>query len=93
MAANQARTGAAMAVAAMVSLQMGLAISVTLIDRIGVEGVAWLRLAWAGVLLLVIVRPRRAAYTRSSFLTCVLLGVVTAGVTLLFMAAVDRIPL
>ena len=92
-AANQARTGAAMAVAAGISLQMGLAISVTLIDRIGVEGVAWLRLAWAGVLLLVIVRPRRAAYTRSSFLTCVLLGVVTAGVTLLFMAAVDRIPL
>ena len=93
MAASDARTGALMAVAAMMSLQVGLAISVTLIDRIGVDGVAWLRLAWAGVLLLIIVRPRRAAYTRNSFLMCVLLGVVTAGVTLLFMAAVDRIPL
>lgn len=82
-----------MAVAAMMTLQVGLAISVTLIDQIGVEGVAWLRLAWAGVLLLILVRPRRAAYTRNSFLMCVLLGIVTAGVTLLFMAAVDRIPL
>ncbi|MCH9708146.1 MAG: EamA family transporter, partial [Actinomycetia bacterium] len=71
----------------------GLAIAVTLIDDIGVEGVAWLRLAWAGILLLIIVRPRRAAFTRNSFLMCVLLGVVTAAITLLFMAALDRIPL
>ncbi|MDY6995075.1 MAG: EamA family transporter [Actinomycetota bacterium] len=93
MSTNEARTGALMAVGGMLSLQVGLAISVTLIEDIGVGGVAWLRLAWAGVLFLVIVRPRRVAYTRRSFAMCVLLGVVTAGVTLLFMAAVDRIPL
>jgi inner membrane transporter RhtA len=58
-----------------------------------VEGAAWLRLAWAGVLLLLIVRPKRAAFTRSSFAMCVVLGVVTAAITLLFMAALDRIPL
>jgi inner membrane transporter RhtA len=52
-----------------------------------------LRLAWAGILLLLIVRPRRAAFTRSSFAMCVVLGVVTAAITLLFMAAIDRIPL
>lgn len=93
MATDQARTGALMAVAAMVCVQLGLAISVTLIDEIGVEGAAWLRLAWAGILLLVIVRPRRKAFTRKSFLLCVVLGVVTAAITLLFMAAVARIPL
>ncbi|WNG85471.1 EamA family transporter [Mycobacterium sp. ITM-2016-00317] len=93
MATDQARTGALMAVAAMVCVQLGLAISVTLIDEIGVEGAAWLRLAWAGILLLVIVRPRRNAFTRKSFLLCVVLGVVTAAITLLFMAAVARIPL
>ncbi len=82
-----------MAMASMLCVQIGLAIAVTLIDRIGVEGAAWLRLAWAGVLLLVIVRPKRAAFTRRSFATCVLLGVVTAAITLLFMAAIDRIPL
>ncbi|GJF18613.1 membrane protein [Mycolicibacterium cyprinidarum] len=90
---DQARAGTVMAVAAMVCVQLGLAIAVTLIEDIGVEGVAWLRLAWAGLLLLVIVRPRRAAFTRNSFLMCVLLGIVTAAITLLFMAALDRIPL
>ena len=90
---NQARTGALMAMGSMLCVQIGLAIAVTLIDRIGVEGAAWLRLAWAGVLMLVIVRPRFAAFTWATFRVCVLLGVVTAAVTMLFMAAVDRIPL
>ncbi|CAA0134311.1 Threonine/homoserine exporter RhtA [Mycolicibacterium vanbaalenii] len=90
---EQARTGAFMALGAMVCLQLGLAVAVSLIDDIGVDGVAWLRLVWAGILLLVIVRPRRAVFTRRSFLMCVLLGVVTAAITLLFMAALERIPL
>ncbi len=93
MTTNQARTGALMAMGSMLCVQVGLAIAVTLIDRIGVEGAAWLRLAWAGVLMLVIVRPRFAAFTWATFRVCVVLGVVTAAVTLLFMAAVDRIPL
>ena len=90
---DQARTGAFMALGSMACVQLGLAIAVSLIDDIGVEGAAWLRLAWAGILLLAIVRPRRTAFTRNSFLMCVLLGVVTAAITLLFMAALDRIPL
>ncbi len=90
---NQARTGAFMAMGSMACVQVGLAIAVTLIDQIGVQGAAWLRLAWAGVLMLVIVRPRPAAFTRKTFAACVLLGVVTASVTMLFMAAAGRIPL
>lgn len=77
----------------MACVQLGLALAVTLIDDIGVEGVAWLRLMWAGVLLLILVRPRWTAFNGRSFLTCVVLGIVTAGITLLFMAAVARIPL
>lgn len=82
-----------MSVTSMVCVQLGLAVSVGLIDRIGADGAAWLRLAWAGVLLLVLVRPRRSAFTRRTFGVCVLLGIVTAAITLLFMAALDRIPL
>ncbi|MBJ7338247.1 MAG: EamA family transporter [Mycolicibacterium sp.] len=82
-----------MATGSMLCVQLGLALSLGLVDRIGVEGAAWLRLAWAGVLMLLIVRPRPSAFTRSTFLTCVVLGVVTAAVTLLFMAAIARIPL
>ena len=82
-----------MAMGSMLCVQLGLAVAVTLIDRIGVEGAAWLRLAWAGLLMLVIVRPRAAVFTRSTFGVCVVLGLVTASVTMLFMAALDRIPL
>jgi inner membrane transporter RhtA len=93
MTTNHVRTGVLMATGSMVCVQIGLALSIGLMDRIGAEGSAWLRLAWAGLILLVIVRPRPSAFTRSTFTACVLLGVVTAGVTLLFMASVDRIPL
>ncbi len=88
-----ARSGAAMAVAAMCSVQVGAAIAVGLIDDIGATGAAWLRLFWAAIMLLAIVRPRPSSFTRSSFLAAVLLGVVTAGITVLFMMAVARIPL
>jgi inner membrane transporter RhtA len=90
---NQARTGVLMATGSMLCVQVGLALSIGLIGQIGVEGAAWLRLTWAGVLLLIVVRPRPSAFTRTTFLTCVVLGVVTAAVTLLFMASIARIPL
>ena len=47
-----------MAVASMLCVQLGLAVSVGLIDDVGASGAAWLRLFWAGILLLVVVRPR-----------------------------------
>ncbi len=90
---TRARAGTSMAIASMLCVQLGLAASVGLIDDLGAEGAAWLRLAWAGVLLLVVVRPRRRDYTRQTFAACVLLGLVTAGVTLLFMASLARLPL
>lgn len=88
-----ARNGALMTVASMMSVQLGAALAVKLMDGIGPAGVAWLRLAWAGVLMLLFVRPRPASFTRSAFLSCVTLGIATAGFTLLFMEAVSRIPL
>jgi len=90
---SAARAGTGMAVGSMLCVQVGLAASVGLFDRVGPEGAAFLRLAWAGVILLVVVRPRVRRFTRSTLLACAALGVVTAGVTMLFMAAVDRIPL
>jgi len=93
MVSNSTRVGAGMAVSAMVFVQLGLAASVGLFDRLGPEGAAWLRLAWAGVLLLVFVRPRRSWFTRSSLLACIALGIVTAGMTMLFMGAAARLPL
>lgn len=90
---SEARTGTAMALASMLLVQLGLAASVGLIDQLGAVGTAWLRLAWAGVILLVLVRPRRRAFSRGALPACIALGVVTASVTMLFMAAVARLPL
>jgi inner membrane transporter RhtA len=91
--AMTSRAGASMAVASMICVQLGLAISVDLLDRTGPTGAAWLRLAWAGVLLPVLARPRLRAFTRPALLACVALGAVTAGVTILFMASIARLPL
>jgi inner membrane transporter RhtA len=90
---SAARSGAGLSILSMLCVQLGLAASVGLFGAVGPEGAAWLRLAWAGVLFLVIARPRRAGLTRSTVMACVLLGVVTAALTLLFMAAVARLPL
>src|SRR6185369_10581152 len=67
--------------------------SVGLIDRIGAEGAAWLRLVCAAAILLVLVRPRITTFSRSGLVAAIALGVVTAALTLLFMAAVARLPL
>ncbi len=93
MSHSPARTGASMAVVSMLLVQLGLAASIGLIDQVGAGGAAWLRLFWAGVLLLVIVRPRLSSFSRETLLAGAALGVVTAGVTLLFMASVARLPL
>jgi inner membrane transporter RhtA len=87
--------GVGMTIAAMLCVQLGLAVSVGLIDQVGSGGAAWLRLGWAGLLFapLLLVRSRRAALTGPAVRTGVLLGVVTAGITLLFMAALARLPL
>ncbi|MDQ7810127.1 EamA family transporter [Amycolatopsis sp. A133] len=90
---TSSRTGATLAVAAMLCVQLGLAASVGLFDRIGPEGAAWLRLTWAGVLLLVVVRPRPSSFRPGTFAACCGLGVVTAGMTMFFMQAAARLPL
>src|SRR6059036_3089927 len=90
---SSARTVASMAIAAILCVQLGLAASVGLFDDVGPEGAACLRLSWAGLILLAVVRPRRGTYPRAVLPGAIALGVVTAGVTMLFMAAVDHLPL
>jgi len=90
---RSARTGAGLAVVSMLTVQLGIAVAVGLFDDVGPLGAAWLRLAWAGLIMLVLLRPRPSQFTRSSFAASAALGVVTAGVTMLFMAAVERLPM
>lgn len=90
---SPAGTGSLMALASMTCVQLGLAVSVGLIHTLGPEGVAWLRLAWAAVILVAIGRPWRVKFNRAALGASALLGVATGGVTVLFMLAVERIPL
>ncbi len=82
-----------MAVGSMSCVQLGLALSAHLLNQLGPLGIAGLRLAWAGVLLLILVRPRPRDFTGKDLLACTALGVVTAGLMMLFMLAIARIPL
>jgi inner membrane transporter RhtA len=88
-----ARTGTLMAVGSMTCVQIGLALSVPLFGQLGPLGTVWLRLAWASVILLAAVRPRPWRFRRRILLAAIALGVATGGVTMLFMAAVARMPL
>ena len=82
-----------MAVGSMSCVQLGLALSAHLLDQLGPLRIAGLRLAWAGVLLLILVRPRSRDFTGKDLVACGVLGVVTAGLMMLFMLAIARIPL
>jgi inner membrane transporter RhtA len=90
---TSARSGTLMALGSMSCVQLGLALSVHLFGEIGPLGAVWLRLVWGAVILLVVVRPRPWRFRCPVLLATVALGVVTAGVTMLFMAAVARMPL
>jgi len=90
---TSARSGSLMALGSMSCVQLGLALSVHLFGAVGPLGVVWLRLAWAAMILLVAIRPRPWRFRRPVLLATVALGIVTAGVTMLFMAAVARLPL
>jgi inner membrane transporter RhtA len=82
-----------MALASIVCVQVGIAASVSLFDDIGPASTAAVRLAWAGVVLLVLVRPRPSAFSRRGLVASAVLGVVTGAMTLCFMGAVARLPL
>lgn len=85
--------GTLMAIAAMCCVQLGLAASVGLTGRLSAQGVGWLRLAWSAVIIVAIARPWKVEFSRRTAWMCALLGLATAGMTLCFMLAVDRIPL
>src|ERR1700750_2972980 len=88
-----ARPAPLMAVGSMTCVQIGLALSVPLFGQLGPLGTVWLRLAWAAVILVVVVRPRPWRFRRPILLATVVLGTVTAGVTMLFMPSIPGLPL
>lgn len=82
-----------LAVVAMLSVQLGAAVSVDLFDSIGIGGTAWLRLSLGAAIFVLLARPRYWRWSWRELQAPILLGVVSAVMTLAFLAAIDRLPL
>lgn len=82
-----------LAVSAMFSVQIGAAISIKLFPSIGVIGATWVRLAIASIVLIIFVRPNYFGWSFRELKAPIILGLVSAGMTLSFFSAINRIPL
>ncbi|AXI78735.1 EamA family transporter [Peterkaempfera bronchialis] len=78
---------------AMAAVQSGIAFSTPLFGPLGVTGTTFLRLLFAAAVLLAATRPRLRGRSRRDLASAVLLGIASAGMTLLFAGAVDRLPM
>ncbi len=82
-----------LAVVAMLSIQTGSALSISLFPAVGPAGTAWLRLSLGAVMLLLLVRPKLSLIRRDNVLGLLGLGAATGVMTSAFLSALERIPL
>ncbi|MCU1473547.1 EamA family transporter [Amnibacterium sp.] len=82
-----------LAVAAMLSVQLGSALSTGVIAAVGPAGTAWLRLSIGAVVFIAIARPPLRSVRRRDLPALLGLGVTTGLQTVAFLAAIARIPL
>ena len=82
-----------LAITAMLSVQLGSALSVDLIEEVGAAGTAWLRLSMGAVIFLIIARPPLSRVRRTDVPVLLGLGVTTGLVTIGFLSALEYIPL
>jgi inner membrane transporter RhtA len=82
-----------LAVAAMLSVQLGSALSVDLIAAVGPAGTAWLRLSLGALILLALARPPLRAVRRRDVPALLGLGIATGLMSIAFLAAIEHIPL
>jgi inner membrane transporter RhtA len=85
--------GVALVVAAVTSLQFGAGFAVTLFDELGPGGAAFLRQAFAAVVLIAIWRPRLAGHALVDIRLAAAFGIVLGVMNWAIYSAMDRIPL
>lgn len=83
----------ALVIAAIVSVQLGGALAVTLIPTIGASGSVTLRLAMAAVIMALVARPRLGGHGRRDWLVVSAFGVVLATMNLFFYASLAHLPI
>jgi inner membrane transporter RhtA len=77
----------------MISVQLGAALTVPMIERVGAATTTSLRLAWAALFLLAVAPPRLGSGSGPRLLAGACLGLVTGSMTLCYFEAAARIPL
>lgn len=82
-----------LAATAMLSVQLGSALSIDLIRDVGPAGTAWLRLSIGGIIFVALVRPPLRAIRGRDLPVLLGLGVATGVQMIAFLAAIERIPL
>lgn len=85
--------GASLLLASSISVQSGAALATTMFATIGPGETAAAGFAIAGLLLLVVHRPRVIAWPRRRWRDILLLGLVMAAGTICFLSALDHLPL
>ena len=76
-----------------VSVQLGAAVAKSLFDSLGPGGTVFLRIAFAALVLFLLVRPKLGGHDRAGYLVAGLFGLALAGMNFSIYLAFDRIPL
>ena len=76
-----------------ISVQLGAAVAKSLFDSLGPGGTVFLRIAFAALVLFLLVRPKLGRHDRAGYLVAGLFGLTLAGMNLSIYLAFDRIPL
>ncbi|WP_407316281.1 threonine/homoserine exporter RhtA [Pseudomonas sp. nanlin1] len=83
----------AMLLIAMISIQTGATLAKSMFPAVGAQGTTTLRLLFASLILLIVLRPWRAKLTRQSLRTVVIYGIALGCMNLLFYMALRTVPL
>ena len=78
---------------AMASIQSGASLAKTLFPVVGAQGATTLRLCFASLILLAILRPWRARFTARSLRTVFIYGIALGGMNFLFYMSLRTVPL
>ncbi|WP_455926248.1 threonine/homoserine exporter RhtA [Pseudomonas putida] len=78
---------------AMASIQSGASLAKSMFPIIGAQGTTTLRLIFAAVIMVLLLRPWRATLTARSLLTVVIYGISLGGMNFLFYMALRSVPL
>ncbi|MET0611539.1 threonine/homoserine exporter RhtA [Pseudomonas caspiana] len=78
---------------AMASIQTGASMAKTLFPVVGAQGTTSLRLIFASIILLLVLRPWRARLTARSLRTVVFYGIALGGMNFLFYMSLRSVPL